>query len=216
MNPNQIELIGYLGSILVAISLMMKSLLRLRVINLVGALFFTGYGVLLGAYPVAVLNGLIVCIDLYYLFQMWRQKDFFTFLEVSPKSEYLRAFVDFYKDDIAEIIPSYTHQVELEDSLLCFFILRNMVPAGLFIAKVQGAEAHVRLDYVIPNYRDFQVARFIFEEHATFFTQHGIRQFVSEGGSDFHRKYLERMEFVKIGDVYVHKIGKRILHDDRF
>ena len=67
MNIDSVELIGYLGSILVAVSLMMKSLLRLRIINLIGALFFTIYGVLLGAYPVAFLNGIIVCIDLYYL-----------------------------------------------------------------------------------------------------------------------------------------------------
>jgi len=216
MHPNQIELIGYLGSILVAISLMMKSLLRLRVLNLIGASFFTAYGVLLGAYPVAVLNGLIVCIDLYYLFQMWRQKDFFTFLEVSPASEYLRAFVDFYKDDIAEIIPAYTHQVDSRELQVCFFILRNMVPAGLFIAKLQDDEAHIQLDYVIPNYRDFQVAHFIFEENAAFFMQHGIRRFISEGGSDFHQKYLERMEFVKVGEVYLHEIGKRAVKDNKF
>ena len=216
MTPYQIELIGYLGSILVAVSLMMRSLLRLRLINLIGALFFTTYGALLGAYPVAVLNGLIVCIDLYYLFQMWRQKDFFTFLEVSPKSEYLRAFTSFYKADIAEIIPNYTHQAEPEESLLCFFILRNMVPAGLFITTVQAEEAHIELDYVIPNYRDFQVARFIFEDNAAFFTQRGIRRFVSEAGSDLHRTYLERMEFIKSGDVYIHKIGRRVLKDDGF
>src|SRR5215510_10199918 len=187
MDINSVELIGYLGSILVAISLMMKSLLRLRIINLIGALFFTAYGLLLGAYPVAVLNGLIVCIDVYYLIQMWQQKDFFTFLEVSPASEYLHTFTDFYKDDIAEIIPSYTYKAE--ESFLCFFILRNMVPAGLFIAKVQGEAAHIELDYVIPNYRDFQIARFIFEENAMFFTQRGIQHFVSEGGSDFHQGY---------------------------
>lgn len=216
MTSYHIELIGYLGSILVAVSLMMRSLLRLRLINLIGALFFTTYGALLGAYPVAVLNGLIVCIDLYYLFQMWRQKDFFTFLEVSPKSEYLRAFVDFYKDDIAAIIPNYTHQTEPGESLLCFFILRNMVPAGLFITTVQAEEAHVELDYVIPNYRDFQVARFIFEDNAAFFSQRGIRHFVSEAGSDFHRTYLERMGFIKSGDVYIHKIGRRVLQDDGF
>jgi len=216
MHPNQIELIGYTGSILVAISLMMKSLLRLRVINLFGALFFTIYGALLGAYPVAVLNGLIVGIDIYYLVQMWRQKDFFTFLEVSPQSEYMRAFVDFYKEDIAGIIPGYIHQITSKESQICFFILRNMVPAGLFIAQVQGEEAHIQLDYVIPNYRDFQVARFIFEENAAFFTQHGIRRFISEGGSPFHRKYLERMEFVRTGELYVHEIGKQILQDDRF
>lgn len=172
-----------------------------------GALFFTVYGVLLGAYPVAFLNGLIVCIDLYYLLQMWRQKDFFTFLEVSPKSEYLRAFVEFYKDDIAEIIPSYLHQPE--ENLLCFFILRNMMPAGLFIAKVEGEEAHIQLDYVIPNYRDFKVARFLFEENAAFFIQRGIRRFVSEGGSPIHQTYLEKMEFVNQGELYVHEIARK-------
>jgi hypothetical protein len=213
MNINSIELIGYLGSILVAISLMMKSLLRLRVINLVGALFFTMYGILLGAYPVAFLNGIIVCIDLYYLVQMWRQKDFFTFLEVSPTGKYLNAFVQFYRDDILEIIPTYTHSTD--DDLLCFFILRNMMPAGLFIAKIQGEEAHIQLDYVIPNYRDFQVARFIFEENAAFFHTRGIRRFVSEGGSAIHRSYLEKMEFVNQGDLYVHEIGKKLLQDSR-
>ena len=214
MNINTVELIGYLGSILVAISLTMRSLLRLRIINLIGALFFTFYGILLGAYPVAFLNGLIVLIDLYYLFQMWRQKDFFTFLEVLPKSKYMQAFVDFYKDDILEIIPTYTHNPD--DDLLCFFILRNMMPAGLFVAKIQGEEAHIQLDYVIPNYRDFQVARFIFEENAAFFLQRGIRRFVSDGGSPIHRTYLEKMGFVNKGDVYVHEISTKKLQDNRF
>ena len=214
MDINPVELIGYLGSILVAISLMMRSLLRLRVINLIGALFFTLYGILLGAYPVAFLNGLIVLIDLYYLFQMWRQKDFFTFLEVLPKSKYMQAFVDFYKDDILEIIPTYTHKTD--EDLLCFFILRNMMPAGLFVAQVRGEEAHIQLDYVIPNYRDFQVARFIFEENAAFFIQRGIRRFVSEGGSAIHRTYLEKMEFVNKGDVYIHEISTKKLQDHRF
>ena len=213
MNINSVELIGYLGSILVAISLMMKSHLRLRIINLIGALFFTLYGVLLGAYPVAFVNGIIVCIDLYYLVQMWRQKDFFTLLEVSPNGKYLNAFVDFYRDDIREIIPTYTHNTD--DDLLCFFILRNVMPAGLFIAKIRGEEAHIQLDYVIPNYRDFQVAHFIFEENAAFFRQRGIRRFVSDGGSPVHRRYLEKMEFVNQGDVYVYEIGKKLLQDSR-
>lgn len=214
MHPTQIEIIGYIGSILVAFSLTMKSLLRLRIINLLGASFFTAYGVLLRAYPVAFLNGLIVCIDLYYLFEMWRQKDFFTFMEVRPASDYLRTFVSFYKDDIARLIPNFVHQVE--DSLICFFILRNMVPAGVFIAKVEGEEAHIKLDYVIPNYCDFKVARFIFEENSAFFTQRGIRRFVSEGGSNVHRRYLERMGFVKNGNKYVRGIGHQIFQDNGF
>ena len=213
MNIEIVELIGYAGSILVAISLMMKSLLRLRIINLIGALFFTLYGILLGAYPVAFLNGLIVCIDLYYLIQMWRQRDFFNLLEVLPSSKFMQAFVEFYSDDIRAIIPTYTHRPD--ENLLCFFILRNMNPAGLFIARVEQEEAQVQLDYVAPNYRDFQVARFIFEDNAAFFLQKGIRRFVSEGGSPIHRTYLEKMEFVNQGDLYVHEIGKRLLQDSK-
>src|SRR5918994_4132472 len=213
MNINTVELIGYLGSILVAVSLMMRSLLRLRIINLFGALFFTMYGVLLGAYPVAFLNGIIVCIDLYYLFQMWRQKDFFSFLEVSPGGKYLNAFVEFHRDDILEILPTYKRMTG--DDLLCFFILRNMMPAGLFIAQVRGEEAQVQLDYVIPNYRDFKVGRFIFEENAAFFRERGIRRFVSDGGSPIHRKYLEKMEFVNHGGTYVHEIGEKVVQDSR-
>ena len=49
---------------------MMSSILKLRVINLVGAALFTVYGLLIGAYPVAVMNLFIVLIDLYYLRDM--------------------------------------------------------------------------------------------------------------------------------------------------
>ena len=90
------------------------------------------------------------------------------------------------------------------------------MPAGLFIVKIYGEEANVQLDYVIPNYRDFKVARFIFEENAAFFIQRGIRRFVSEGGSAIHRRYLEKMEFVNKAEMYVHEIGTKILLDNRF
>ena len=64
------HIIGYIASALVAVSLMMSSILKLRVINLVGASLFTVYGLLIGAYPVAVMNLFIVLIDLYYLRDM--------------------------------------------------------------------------------------------------------------------------------------------------
>jgi|ERR1051325_4597590 hypothetical protein len=53
---NIYELIGYVASVLVAISLTMTSILRLRIINLTGSACFTLYGLLIGAYPVAIVN----------------------------------------------------------------------------------------------------------------------------------------------------------------
>ena len=71
------EIIGYSASALVAISLMMRSIVKLRVINLIGAALFTLYGLLIGAYPVAVLNFTIVLIDLYYLRETIKSKVYF-------------------------------------------------------------------------------------------------------------------------------------------
>ena len=103
------ELIGYLASILVALSLTMRSILRLRLINLLGAAFFTVYGLLITAYPVAFLNGLIVGINLYYLYEMKRAKNYFTILEAHHDAAYLRMFLRYYAEDIKRFFPSSSY-----------------------------------------------------------------------------------------------------------
>ena len=207
------EMVGYAGSLLVAISLMMKSLLKLRIINLIGALFFTVYGLLIHAYPVAFMNGLIVCIDLYYLIQMLRQKDYFTLLEVSHDSAYLQQFIEFHKLEISVFFPNFEYLPKEEQ--LTFFILRNMVPAGLFIVEPQNEMGSILLDFVIPGYRDFQVGRFVFDENAAFFTQHGIRRFISAPGNTAHTSYLMRMGFSHAVDgQFVRKLGGNYMRDD--
>lgn len=65
-----IEWIGYLASILIAISMFMKDIIKLRFINSIGSLCFVIYGVAIKAYPVALLNSIIVFINLYYLYKM--------------------------------------------------------------------------------------------------------------------------------------------------
>ena len=79
-----LEYIGYAASLLIAVSLMMRSLIRLRILNGVGALVFVIYGLLIKAYPIAVLNGFIVCIDIYYLVKMLRRNEYFSLMEVTP------------------------------------------------------------------------------------------------------------------------------------
>jgi len=207
------EMVGYAGSVLVAISLMMESLWRLRIINLVGALIFTTYGLLIGAEPVAGLNALIVGIDVYYLWQMTRQKDYFHLLEVSYDSRYLKNFVEFYRKEIGEFFPSYLFKPK-EDQLVVF-VLRNMVPAGLLIVRARGEEADIFLDFVIPGYRDFRAGKFLFDESAEYFRQHGIRRFVSDAGNARHESYLRRMGFHLDGANYIRDMDPQILENKK-
>jgi ribosomal protein S18 acetylase RimI-like enzyme len=195
MPPSQIyEIIGYAASLLVAISLMMSSILKLRVINLVGALFFTAYGLLIRAYPVAVVNFFIVLIDLYYLVQMLTSKEFFELLAVRPESEYLDSFLHHYAADIQKFQPGFAFSPN--KNLLVFFILRNLVPAGLLIGDIRGESGlHILLDYAIPGYRDLKIGRFLYQQHAADFRSRGIQKIYAQPGAAAHARYLEQMGF---------------------
>ncbi|GGB54140.1 YgjV family protein [Shewanella inventionis] len=67
------EWVGYLASVVVAISLMMSDIKKLRWWNLIGAALFVAYGLAIDALPVALVNFFIVLIDIYYLVKLYRE-----------------------------------------------------------------------------------------------------------------------------------------------
>lgn len=194
-----LELIGYLASVIVAVSLMMSSLLRLRIVNLIGALLFAGYGAAIGALPVAAVNGFIMLVDIYYLVRMLGTKEYFRILEVKPDSEYLRYYLERNEAEVRRFLPHF--DFGLPADAVALFVLRDVVPAGLFIGeRAPGATLRVRLDYVLPGYRDLKVGRFLFRHCAAFLRERGIERLVSRPGNPAHARYLERMGFVPGND----------------
>ena len=59
--------LGYFASILIAISFVMKSINKLRLVNIIGALCFVIYSVIIHAWPVAFINLFTVCINVYHI-----------------------------------------------------------------------------------------------------------------------------------------------------
>lgn len=188
------EIIGYIASALIAISLMMSSILKLRVINLLGAAFFSLYGLLIGAYPVAVVNFIIVLIDLYYVREILTSKEYFTLIEVQPDNNYLKYFLTFYDDEIKQFFPQFSPTLSEEQRI--FFVLRDMIPAGLFITEARDdSSLAVKLDFVIPGYRDFKIGKFVFSKESDIFKEQEILKVFSEPGNKKHADYLRRMGF---------------------
>ena len=193
MDKQVVEIIGYAASVLVAISLMMSAIVKLRIINLIGCIFFTVYGVIIGAYPVAIVNGFIGLVNIYYLFEIFSSKEYFDVLEVEYNSEYLKHFLDFHRNDIHKYIPAFNF--ELNEKRKAIFILRNAVPAGLVCAEYQnGDELFVNLDYVIPGYRDFKIGQYVYQK---LFKEKKIKKVFSFSGNKIHEKYLLKMGFEK-------------------
>lgn len=66
------ELVGYLASGIVIISLMMGDAKKLRWWNLVGAILFVIYAIAIDAIPVALVNFIVLIIDIYFLVKIYR------------------------------------------------------------------------------------------------------------------------------------------------
>jgi hypothetical protein len=68
------EVIGYLASIVVLLSFLMKDVKRLRMVNILGCLLFTTYGVLLDfSIPIMVTNIAIIVINVVYLIKLRKE-----------------------------------------------------------------------------------------------------------------------------------------------
>ena len=189
------QFVGYAGSVLIALSLMMKNIFKLRKVNLIGATTFAVYGFLVHAYPVLLLNSFIALVDIYYLAQMYRRKDAFSLMPVlNPNHSYLNKFLDFYRDDIQNFSPEFDRSKTTEGN--CYFILRNLFPVGIFIYKVnKETEAEILLDYAIPDYRDLKNAEYLYYAATEFLKEKGIKTLITKSSVKKHTNYLKRVGF---------------------
>ena len=193
------EVVGYAASALIVVSLLMTSILRLRVIGLIGAITFTVYGLLIGAFPIALANGAIVFIHVFHLTRMLTERKhdaYFEALEVPATSPILRRFVDFHTADAERFQPDFPG---LADDHLAMFILRDAVPVGAVVAEVHGLQARVLLDYVTPEHRDLRPGRWLWVESDAF-TSRGIRRVTTTAPSADHARYLASVGFETTGN----------------
>lgn len=203
-----LQILGYLASVLVTVSLMMRSIVRLRWINLAGAIFFTVYGVLIRAYPVAALNLAVVGINIYHLWKMrTRVHEAFAVVEMAPDASYVQQFLRFYGRDIDRTQPSAVMKVPGSDHVLV--VVRDMVPAGIVaLSAPDGAgTGTVVLDYVTPAYRDLKVGTFLYRTETQHLRQLGYRTLETAAGTDDHRRFLERMGFRPQDERYRLELG---------
>lgn len=189
-----LEIIGYIASIIIAISMTMSSIVKFRIINLIGATTFATYGFLIGALPIGLLNTFIVSVDIYYLYQIFSKKEVFETLEVRSDNRYLLRFVQFYDKDIQRFFPGFEYNPEV--NTVSFFILRDMAVAGLFLARREDDNVlRVGIDYVLPEYRDFKNGKFVYQRLQDKFIEKGFTSIIASSQNSKHIKYLLKSGF---------------------
>lgn len=195
MNQLILEWVGYAASILIAISLLMSSIVKLRWLNLIGSLLFSIYGFAIGAMPVGFINLFIIFINLYYLYKIYSEREYFKIIEIGQSDKYLMEFLNYYNNDINHIFPLFQRE-KLNEDIIGFYILRNLVPAGIFIAsKYDDTTLLIEIDFAVPAYQDFKIASYIFNNNREYFLKLGYQRFITYSQDQKHLNYLNKMGF---------------------
>lgn len=191
---NWVEWVGYAASVIVAVSLMMNSIVKLRWYNLIGASIFSVYGFIIQAYPVGFLNAFIAIADIYYIVQMYKKSEYFKMQEVEASSKYLGYFLDYFKEDIYKYFPEF--EFNAGENVTVYYLLRNVVPAGIVVAEHSDDDyLFVHLDYAAPEYRDLKLGQFFYRDKKDYFKNEKLNGFKAYAYNLEHEKYLSKMGF---------------------
>ncbi len=72
---NWIEGLGYFATLVTLVSMMVKDMVYLRVINSVGCLLWIGYGMMSESIPVLIVNTVILAIHIFKLIELKENED---------------------------------------------------------------------------------------------------------------------------------------------
>ena len=191
-----IELFGYLGSVLVVISMLMTSVMKLRIINTIGSTIFATYALIIHSYPTALMNFCLVLINLYNMRKLSVNGQTYTTIELKPDDAFLQFFISHYREDILKYFPDFTGA---DSADRVFLTLCGDSPAGVSIGHYTGETAmHLSLDYSTPMYRDCSVASHLYQDLKNM----GIQELIGDRNVKEHTEYLKKMGYRDDGGVF--------------
>lgn len=196
-----IELVGYLGSALVVASMLMSSVVKLRVINTIGSGIFAVYALIIHSYPTALMNVCLVGINVYNLVRLTQKDKSYDLVDCAPGEGLLRYLLEHYRADIQLYFPAFSAENRADRAYL---VCCHGEPAGILLGIDMGqGTLQVLLDYSTPTYRDCSIGAYLYAS----LRSRGVRTLVfSEQESRAHAAYLVKMGFVKRDGTYIKEL----------
>ena len=205
MSSFWIEAIGYVATGLILIAMLMTSMVRLRIINMIGSFIFAVYAFLIHSYPTMVLNGVLVLINVYQILRLVKGKKPYDLIRASVSDGYVAYLRDTSYEDICHWFPEFPTLKEKAD--LAFIVCCDKSPAGLFLGKLTApGEIEVIIDYALPAYRDTTVSKFLYEK----LIEDEYKKLVFDQNAPGHTGYLLNMGYQQNSDgAYVLELGSK-------
>ena len=181
-----VELLGYAATVLVVAAMLMGSVVRLRILNLLGAAAFGVYGVLVHSVPLIVTNVIIVVVHAWKLFQIARHRVDLAVLPASgPSSPLVARFLALHGAEIARTHPEF--RLDRVAGADLAYVMRDAAMAGLFVWTVEGPVVRVHLDFVLPAFRDLRCGLLFVNHHAPQWVGQGTTRLDCPPGGQIRR-----------------------------
>lgn len=187
------EIIGYCGTALVLCSMLMTSVVKLRVLNACGSVFSVIYAYVTHTWPVLILNACLLMINIFQLVLLRRKKAAFHLETAQIQDRSLQHFLNYYKNDIGIYFPELK---QMPDRGEVYIVYHDVEPAGILIGDREGSTIRVALDYTTPKYRDCSVASYLFGQ----LKEQGITTLIAQSNTAAHYRYLDKMGFKLQGE----------------
>lgn len=178
-----LDLFGWFGSALLIFSLLQTRVLRFRLLNLAASVSLVVFNALVGVWPMVGMNLATSSINLWFIWQMLRDRHddtVFEVLQVGPGEVYLRHFLSHHAADISKYQPGF-ETADLGDDDLAFQVEKGSETVGVVLIRRDGDVARVLLDYVTPRFRDFSPGEFVWNR-APRLRERGFRKVVTPPG----------------------------------
>lgn len=190
-----LEVIGWVGSAVLVLSLAQARVLRFRLLNLVASVVLTGYNAALGVWPMVAMNAVIAVLDAYHLVRLLRSRDdeaTYEVVRVRPDDEYLAHVLASHATDIDKHNPGWVAEPADRSA---FLVVRETETVGVVLVRDEGeGEGRVELDYVLPRFRDFSVGKFVYR-HGGRLTGQGLERLVADTRMPDQDHYFPRVGF---------------------
>ena len=196
-----VEAIGYIGSALVLVSMLMTSVVKLRFINTIGSLIFTAYALCIVSYPTAAMNFCLALINIYNLAKLFKNKKEYYVLKLGGDYSFIDYFWNLYEKDIEKYFPEADKNAKCDEVyLVCY----GSDTAGILLGtKKEDGSIDVKIDYTTPVYRDCSAGKYLYDYLAS---QH-IPSLSASTTSESHRKYLLKMGFSENNGLFEKKLA---------
>ena len=184
-----IELVGYLGSALVIVSMLMTSVVKLRVINTIGSVIFCTYALCIHSYPTAAMQVALIIINVVNLSRLLNTKKEYSVVKQNGAQAFSNYFITQNNDDIKKIFPEF-EQIKPDDTV--YLVCCHSDCAGILVGSPTADKTlNVTLDYTTPAYRDTSVGKFLYNK----LKEDGVKFLTARTNVELHQKYLLKMGF---------------------